>query len=93
MLPVSYTILNSNICAPKSGKDGARQLAWVPFGIRYPSTQDDQHLITFITPYGRYLYCTAPQGFISAGDAYTQRMDQIVEGTLQFNYCVDDSIL
>ena len=54
---------------------------------------DDKHLTTFITPYGRYRYKTVPQGFICAGDAYTQRMDIIVEGTPNFDHCVDDSIL
>ena len=36
---------------------------------------------------------TAPQGFISAGDGYTQRMDLIVNGTDNYDHCVDDSIL
>ena len=58
-----------------------------------PIHPDDQHLTTFITPYGRYMYKTVPQGFISAGDGYTQRMDQIVQGTPNFDHCVDDSIL
>lgn len=58
-----------------------------------PIHPDDRHLTTFITPYGRYRYRTAPQGFVSAGDAYTQRMDIIVEGTPNFDHCVDDSIL
>ena len=39
------------------------------------------------------MYKTAPQGFISAGDGYTQRLDQIVQGTPNFDHCVDDSIL
>ena len=43
-----------------------------------PIHPDDTHLTTFITPYGRYKYKTAPQGFISAGDGYTHRMDIIV---------------
>ena len=34
-----------------------------------------------------------PQGFISAGDAYTHRMDLIVEGTKNYEHCVDDSLL
>ena len=36
---------------------------------------------------------TAPQGFISAGDGYRQRLDQIVQGTPNFDHCIDDSIL
>ena len=58
-----------------------------------PIHQSDKHLTTFITPYGRYRYRTAPQGFISAGDAYAQRMDIIVEDTENYDHCVDDSIL
>ena len=58
-----------------------------------PIHPDDRDLTTFITPYGRYRYKTAPQGFISAGDGYTQRMDLIVQGTPDYDHCVDDSIL
>ena len=58
-----------------------------------PIHPDDKDLTTFITPYGRYRYKTAPQGFISAGDGYTQRMDLIVQGTQDYDHCVDDSIL
>ena len=58
-----------------------------------PIHPSDQHLTSFITPYGRYKYLTAPQGFISAGDGYTQCLDQIVQGTQNFDHCVDDSIL
>ena len=58
-----------------------------------PIHQEDKHLTTFITPYGRYRYRTAPQGFISAGDGYTHRMDLIVDGVDNFEHCVDDSIL
>ena len=58
-----------------------------------PIHPDDRPLTTFITPFGRYQYKTVPQGFISAGDGYTQRMDLIVEGTQNFDNCVDDSIL
>ena len=58
-----------------------------------PIYEPDRHLTTFITPFGRYRYRTVPQGFISAGDGYTQRMDLIVEGTKKFDHCVDDSIL
>ena len=58
-----------------------------------PIHPEDRHLTTFITPHGRYRYKTAPQGFISKGDGYTQRMDQIVEGTENYDHCVDDSIL
>ena len=37
-----------------------------------PLHQDDRHLTTFITPWGRYQYCTAPQGYIASGDGYSR---------------------
>ena len=43
-----------------------------------PLREDDRHLTTFITPWGRYRYKTAPQGYIASGDAYTRRYDAIV---------------
>ena len=38
---------------------------------------DDRHYTTFITHRGRYWHLTAPQGFISSGDGYTRRFDDI----------------
>ena len=43
-----------------------------------PIKQEDRHLTTFITPWGRYRYCCAPQGYIASGDAYSRRFDEIV---------------
>ena len=51
-----------------------------------PIDPQDRHLTTFLTPYGRYQYRTTPQGLISAGDGYTQRMDLITEGTKDFEH-------
>ena len=58
-----------------------------------PVHPDDRHLTTFLTPYGRFRYKTTPQGFISAGDGYTQRMDILVGDTPDYDHCVDDSIM
>ena len=33
-----------------------------------PLAEEDKDYTTFITPFGRYRYLTAPQGFLSAGD-------------------------
>jgi hypothetical protein len=33
-----------------------------------PIRECDRHLTTFITPWGRYRYCTTPQGYIASGD-------------------------
>ena len=40
-----------------------------------PLHKDDRHLTTFITPWGRYRYKTAPQGYIASGDGYSRRLD------------------
>ena len=38
-----------------------------------PIIEEDRHLTTFITLWGRYRYQTAPQGYIASGDGYTRR--------------------
>ena len=35
-----------------------------------PICEEDRHLTTFITPWGRYRYRTAPQRYIASGDGY-----------------------
>ena len=57
------------------------------------ATEEDRNLTTFITPWGRFRYKVAPEGFLSSGDAFTQRMDGIYEGTERMKRCVDDSLL
>ena len=54
---------------------------------------DDRHLTTFITPWGRYRYKTAPQGYIASGDGYTRRYDEIVADIPCKTKCVDDVLL
>ena len=58
-----------------------------------PLHKDDRHLTTFITSWGRYRYCVAPQGYIASGDAYTRRFDEIVADVPQKTKCVDDTLL
>ena len=53
----------------------------------------DRKQTTFLTPWGRFHYRTTPQGLVSAGDGYTQRMDIIVGDMKDYDHCVDDSIL
>ena len=55
--------------------------------------QDDRHYTTFITPWGRYRYMTAPQGYIASGDGYTSRYDGIVAHHKRNTKCIDDSLL
>ena len=58
-----------------------------------PLHKDDRHLTTFITPWGRYRYCTAPQGYIASGDGYSRRYDEIVADIPQKTKCIDDTLL
>ena len=58
-----------------------------------PIRPEDRHLTTFITPWGRYRYCTAPQGYVASGDGYTRRFDEIVATIPNKIRCVDDTIL
>lgn len=58
-----------------------------------PLHEDDRHLTTFITPWGRYRYRVAPQGYIASGDSYTRRYDEIIADFPQKTKCVDDTLL
>lgn len=53
----------------------------------------DRHLTTFITPWGRYRYCVAPQGYIASGDGYSRRFDEIVADFPQKTKCIDDTLM
>ena len=58
-----------------------------------PLHPDDRHLTTFITPWGRYRYKSAPQGYIASGDGYSRRFDEIVSDVPNKTKCVDDTLL
>ena len=58
-----------------------------------PLHKDDRHYTTFITPWGRYRYCVAPQGYKASGDAYTRRFDEIAADFPQKTKCIDDTLL
>ena len=53
----------------------------------------DRHLTTFITPWGRYRYCVAPQGYIASGDGYTRHFDEIVADLPCKVKSVDDTLM
>ena len=55
--------------------------------------EEDRELTSFITPWGRYRYLTLPQGVLSAGDAYTDRMDRLFEEFERMNRCIDDTAI
>ena len=62
-----------------------------------PLHEEDRHLTTFLTPWGRYRYCAAPQGYVSSGDGYTRRYDEIVlSADLShdcYTKCIDDTLI
>ena len=50
-------------------------------------------LTQFVTEFGRYRYCRAPQGYLAAGDAYTRRYDEVTRDVPRKTKCVDDTLL
>jgi hypothetical protein len=58
-----------------------------------PIRDEDKHVTTFITPWGRFRYRVAPQGFIASGDAYNQRFDAIIASFPNQVKCVDDTCM
>ena len=56
-----------------------------------PLAPEDRHLTTFITPFGRYRYKVAPQGFLAAGDAYTARLTLLTAEIVNKKQLVDDT--
>lgn len=62
-----------------------------------PLHDSDRHLTTFITPWGRYRYRVAPQGYLASGDGYARRYDQIVADSQisydAFTKCIDDTLI
>ena len=58
-----------------------------------PLHLEDRHYTTFITPWGRYRYRTAPQGYIASGDGYTKRYNEITSSIPNKTKCVDDTLL
>ena len=57
-----------------------------------PLREEDRHLTTFITPFGRWRYLRAPQGYLSSGDGYNRRFDAILSDFERKERCVDDTI-
>ena len=55
-----------------------------------PLHPEDRHFTTFITPWGRYRYCAAPQGYIASGDGYSRRFASTVPDKTK---CIDDTLL
>ena len=58
-----------------------------------PLHPNDKHFTTFITPWGRYRYSSAPQGYVTSGDGFTRRFDEIIAHIPNKTKCVDDTLL
>ena len=58
-----------------------------------PIRESERHLMTFITPFGRFRYRTAPQGFKASGDGYTRRYNEIIAKIEPKTKAVDDTAL
>ena len=58
-----------------------------------PIREEDRDFTTFITPWGRYRYRTAPQGYLAAGDAYTRRYDESIADIPNKVKVIDDTLL
>ena len=58
-----------------------------------PIREEDRHLFTFITPWGLFRYKRAPQGFLSSGDGYNRRFDDIASHLIRSERCVDDTLI
>ena len=55
-----------------------------------PLHPDDQHLTTFLTPWGKFEYLVCPQGHLSSTDVYNARFDQILHNCTDYKKCIDD---
>ena len=57
-----------------------------------PLRASDRHLATFITPFGRWRYTRALQGFLSSRDSYNRRFDAILADFERKERCVDETV-
>ena len=55
--------------------------------------EEDRHLTTFYSPWRRYRYKTASQGYNTSGDAYSHRYDMVVMGVKNMRRVIDDTLL
>ena len=58
-----------------------------------PIGEGDWPLTTFITPWGRYKYRAAPQGFVVSGDGYAVIYDEVISDVKREAKCVDDDVI
>ena len=106
-ITVDYTRLNSQVARPThpspTPHDAVRNIS---SAAKFFTTADalhgywqmdlaeeDRHLTTFITPYGRFQHCRGPMGFSATGDAYCLRGDMALQGISNCVKVVDDILL
>ena len=53
----------------------------------------DRKYLTFATNLGLFRYMRAPMGFLSSGDGYNRRLDDLTSHIQRLERCVDDSLL
>ena len=58
-----------------------------------PVAESDVHYFQFITPWGRYRYRRAPQGYIASGDVYNRNTNAILVNVKNHLKIVDDSLV
>ena len=58
-----------------------------------PVREEDRDKLTFLTPWGRYRYCVAPQGYLASGDGYTQRFADIARDITNKRTIIDDTVI
>merc|ERR1711884_877253 len=58
-----------------------------------PIQEEDRDKCTFITPFGRFRYLRAPQGYLGSMDGYTHRWDLITADIENKVTIVDDSLV
>ena len=58
-----------------------------------PVREEDRDKLTFLTPWGRYKYCVAPQGYLASGDGYTQRFADITKEISNKRTIIDDTVI
>ena len=57
-----------------------------------PLDEESQKLTTFITAFGRFMYCRAPYGISSISEHYDRRMDEALSGIQGVRKVVDDVV-
>ena len=58
-----------------------------------PLKMEDRDKTTFITPWGRFRYRVAPQGYLASMDGYTHRFSLITQNIRNKQVIVDDTLL